>query len=443
MVTIYQEHNEFRSPRARGREVSMMPRWWPYVALGGVLAVAACSDDKEQTPPTGPEMKVVTDPLACDFLSVKNLINSYFSSPVQQTAQGYEGLMETAGAQDSVAIKNGFKIMDLIGTASRSGSPPSPTVGSSLTKALTKCMFNAKTTPYKSLADGKGLDSVHFEMALSPSNGGVYYVVGSDYESKNVLAGSTPATGRLSAAGPGPATFDLTNTTFTLGTWTNLLAGNSYEGGRALVYAYPVNPSPIVYEWATIDPLTQFNPYALVSICDNSLDSTFMVHESNVGVLAYSDANLCGLPDATGTATGFRSNFKNTPVTDVNLAWVDAPRSMLKLNTPDTVVVRVTVSSSGEGVNGACVTYTGTNNNGQGTQLLPVTGMESNCDTPATDKLARLTTSGPGGAAGYVTFIYSVTKTGGLIDTAALDEVVGRSDLITSNTLIAKTNVKP
>ncbi len=427
----------------------MKHRWLQYLALGCVVAAAACSNDDQQTAPNAPEMKVVpTTYPGCDFGTVKNLINSYFTSPNQLTAQGYESTMETG--TPAVRVEYGFKIMDLIGSVSRSTtlSSAGATAGSNLTKALTKCMFDTSTPAYDSLHNGDGLDAIPFDSALRVAGGGVYYVVGAGFPSWNskVLAGGIPSpavASRKSAVGPGPATFATdTSTTFTLGSWTNVLAGNTYEGGTALVYGYPVSLSPIVYEWATIDPSTTFSPYTLISICDQSSNQSLMVHESNVGVLAYTNANLCGLPDATGTATKYKSHFQNTPVTAVSLAWVDRPLATLKLSKPDTVTVRVTDNGTGDGVNGACVTFSGSNNNGVPTSLVPGSSTPNNCDTPSSTKLARVTTSNSGGAAGYVTFIYSVTKSGGLVGTAALDEIIGR-DQPTSNTLVAKQNVKP
>ena len=74
----------------------MKHRWLQYLALGCVVAAAACSNDDQQTAPNAPEMKVVpTTYPGCDFGTVKNLINSYFASPNQLTAQGYESTMET------------------------------------------------------------------------------------------------------------------------------------------------------------------------------------------------------------------------------------------------------------------------------------------------------------------------------------------------------------
>ena len=93
-------------------------------------------------------------------------------------------------------------------------------------------------------------------------------------------------------------------------------------------------------------------------------------------------------------------------------------------------------------MNGACVTFTGSNNNGVPTALVPGGSTPNNCDTPSSTKLARVTTSNSGGAAGYVTFIYFVTKSGGLVGTAALDEIIGRDQPV-SNTVVAKQNVKP
>lgn len=421
---------------------------WLYLALGGVFAIAACSD-QGQAPPTAPEFKVTPDPLACDFGQVKNLVNSYFSPPNQaagQLASGYESSMEAAGAQQPGAVSNGFAIMDLVGRVSRSSSPGSVTVGNKLSIALTKCMFDAHANVYKALADGDGIDSVRFDLALNPIGGGVYYVVGDGYDISttpsvpNALKGTVG--NRLSAAAPGPTTVT-TPDVFTLGNWTNLLAGNTYEGGRALVYAYPVSqpPDPIVYEWATIDPLTQFTPYALVSICDNSTDPTQMVLEAGVGALAFSAANLCGLPDGTGTAGSFRSHFNSDPVSGIHLEWITPPPAKMKVGTAYPAKARATFSLNGvkTGVNGSCLILSASNNNGI---PLALTGTKE-CDSPSSTQLAALTKTDPvTNQAGYATYSVTATKSGGVTFTLSGFEVVGRAGTF-QNTVQTKSNIGP
>src|SRR5215211_4028611 len=107
----------------------MKHRWLQYLALGCVAALGACGNNDEQTaPPNVPQMKVVTPPYTnCNFSTVKNLINSYFTTPNQLTAQDYEATMETGTEAERRA--SGFAIMDLIGQVSRGGTP-SPTIGS-------------------------------------------------------------------------------------------------------------------------------------------------------------------------------------------------------------------------------------------------------------------------------------------------------------------------
>jgi len=428
----------------------MMRRLWPLLALGGVLAVAGCSDDKDQTP-TAPSFKPAPPPLpyACDFNQVKNLVTMFFSPPTQQTAQGYESKMETYLAQSDSAVFYGFKIMELIGQASRTATI-SLTTGSSLTKALTKCMFDAAAESYTSLSSN-GIDGVLFENALDFANGGVYFVVGTDFtNSPDVLSGKLTGT-RLSAVAPGPATV-ATDGSFTLGSWTSVLASNNTTElgkGKALVYGYPTstNLATLEYELATIAPLVQFTPYALVSICDGSTDQSSMVRESNFGVLAFSTANLCGLPDATGTATGFRSKFSNKLVGTLNLTYNDAPPSPWKLSSqPFPVSVWVSVPDVGKttiGVFGVCMYLTGTNNNGQLLDFTTDVGASHDpaCITPPIDapylsvKTQASSVSQTLADFGKV----SISKTGTLTLTVTAD-VIDRSG---SGILVRKISVKP
>jgi hypothetical protein len=438
----------------------MLRRVWPLLAVAGVLAVAGCSADKEQTP-TGLELKVTPPPpySGCDFSTVKSLITSYFPPPYQQTAQGFESLMESTDA--AVRRTNGFAVMDLIGQVSRSTSPGSTTTGSSLTKALTKCMFDTTNPEYTSLAGGNGLDAVLFENALSPATGGVYYVVGAGYDFNtttdfpNVLKGTVggtfsgngnyKVTGGTRNSAVGPAT--LSGGSYVLGSsWATLLSGNTDEEGRALVYGYQTSTGtqPLEYEWATIKPFTTFDPYALVSICEGTA-TTLMVHESGVGVLAFSTADLCNSSDATGTATGFRSKFSNQDVTTLNVIYKDAPPSLWKLSTqPNPISVYVSVGTqTTSGVFGVCMYLTGTNNNGQFLNFTtqPGPAHDPACLTPpvAAPYLSVKTKASSVSQTLADFGNVSISKTGTLTLTVTAD-VIDRSG---SGVLASKISVKP
>ncbi|MGH7586900.1 MAG: hypothetical protein ACREMH_11685 [Gemmatimonadales bacterium] len=432
----------------------------------GCLVLQACSEP-EGALPMDPDLAATKPPApssnACDFDALGKLINDFFPPPDQQTAQGFAGAMETSTKWTAGAVTNGFAIMDLVGKASRSYAP-SPTVGSDLTKALTKCMFDADQDEYKDLAGGQGVDALEFNKALDAPAGGVYYVVGEGYDVPNVpqtLKGTVSGFGRLSAVAPGPVVFTSPgpDPTFTLGSWATAMSDNTAnnQGQRALIYGYPVSfgplvTSPVVFEWATIAPFTSFKDHAIVSICDGQSAQDLMVHETGIGVLAYTDANLCGLPDATGITpkTGFRSQLSNTPVA-INVEWISVPRSPLRVGPANVYefVARATTMVEGQtepqGVNNVCLTLTGTNNNGQGTDLVNVGGGECPGQTDNTDNVVTaVTDSDPDHdmQAGYATFRYYIDKNGALILTLDSEGVPGRQvgDAVP---VMLRYNVKP
>jgi hypothetical protein len=415
------------------------------LALAGLVVLAACSEPDQKTP-MGPELKVTPPPTACNFDAVKTLINSYFRPPDQQTAQAFLTAMQPT-SQSAAAVDNGYAILNMIGKTSRASAPPSPLVGSNLTKAVIKCMFDASSIEYTSLVNGSGLDAVRFDSALSAATGGVYYVVGAGYDSPDVpksLKGSVDSL--LSAVAPGNS-----NDPASRGTWTAALQGDTvnHQGGRTLVFGYPVTTNPIVYEWATIAPNTTFSPFAIVSVCDGQTDPNLMLHESSLGVLAFTTVNLCGLPDASGTTkSGFRSHFKSTPVSTVTLKFSPAPPSGTTVGVQFSATVRATTpvegTSTAQGVNGACLYMTGTNNNGQGTALSGTRqcgGTDGNGAGLPTNVLSALTDT-KDGQAGYAAFGITVSKTGGLSLTVSLKQVVLRTGQSAAN-ITAKTNVRP
>ena len=220
-----------------------------------------------------------------------------------------------------------------------------------------------------------------------------------------------------------------------------------------------------------------------------------MIHESNIGVLAYSSASpICAAspvpvvlketgwgPRALaarlaravvsavqpeplqaavirttgtgGTPTTFKSQFKKKTVTNVTLAFAPDPPSVLNVkNMPYVVRVRVTsdIDEPTKGTNGVCVFLTGSTNNGTNTAL---DGNHECDEQPGRGQVSAITKSILIGnpavlTAGYAEFNLSVTKTGGLTITASSTDganvtgVVGRDGQIFTGD-IARTNVKP
>ncbi|MFL5516538.1 MAG: hypothetical protein ACJ8DJ_10295, partial [Gemmatimonadales bacterium] len=292
----------------------------------------------------------------------------------------------------------------------------------------------------------------------------------------------TPVHGAAGVIGGTPDI--LSGVTPLTGTWAAALAGSPAK--KALIYGYQVTTEPFVYEWATIPPATQFAGGALVGLCDGNNPSTAMVHESNIGVLAYESASpICDasysvtiketgwgpralaarlahvLVDALqpqplqalalksgtgGTATTFKSKFKKNAVTSVALTFTTKPPSTIKLGATVTAEVRATtlVDAVTTGVNGVCVYLRGTNNNGQGTSL---TGShDQRCDVIA--EAVDAYTSTKGSSAGFASFSFKATKTGGLIIRASSTDAAGNTGVIgrdgqTFGTDFVKANVKP
>lgn len=448
---------------------------FPPLVLAVALLSAACSEQQRDTV-TGPEFKPAPPPGACNFGALPGLVRDYFPGSRQNYIVGLVGSMTSAGQHSPGARDFGFEIMDSIGFLSRDESVTSTAAaGAKLTVGLIDCMFdNASTFTYPTgaLAD--------LTEALTKADGGAYYVRGAGRNDVGVAGAdyTNPADPTvLSGVEPVGAT------------WSATLSGNATSEGRALIYGYVVSTGPLVYEWATVPSNVEFSPGALVALCDDDNDPKAMVHESSIGVLAYTSGNaICATAQASamiggwgpralasrlarvvvdalapaplqatmlnrtgtgGTATTFKSKFSNKPVETVTFGFTQAPKNIFTTQQPVTIIVRATTLIGGvtTGVNGVCVYLTGTNNNGQGTSL---EGTEDCDNTPdkglSAETRSIMTTNGL--AAGYATFSMTVTKTGGLVLTASSSDgtnvtgVVGRDGQSFVNASL-KTNVKP
>ena len=442
------------------------------VALAAVLALGACSEQQQKSV-TGPELshsQPESLPLtpSCDFSGVKSLITSYFSSPLQQDARNLEQQMEAAGSQAD-RTQRGFDILSLAGQASRQGTP-SALVGSNLTKALMRCMFDVTNT-----TDFPGFpDAFDFTAALTKAGGGAYYVRGGTSDATSTVIGtdySGLTAENLSAVAPAS------------GTWSGILQGNTLSGGRVLIYGSLVTAGPpLTYDWKLMPSNSSFgSPFALVSVCDGNTDQNAVVNESSIGFLPYVATSICNdtqslttldrgwgprallqraahwstdllTPqslEATmvrtgsgGTSTGFKSKFKTNGLTGLTVAFKkNEPPAKVKLNTQFPVTVVTTAlddQNVATGVANTCVYLTGSNNNGTPTQL------QGPHDSRCTDVAGALSTlTDAGGTAQFKDATFTtgpkVTKNGGLL-LHAFAKIIDRS---VTGVAQAKTNVNP
>ena len=449
------------------------------VLLLAAAALAACSEQRESESVTGPQFKPTPD--ACDFNALNSLITGYFptANGPQSRALSLKQAMATATARTSGAIDAGFEIMDSIGAVSRyAAGNVSPTAGAQLTMGLIPCMFDQSTITYP---DGTPL--ADFTNALTSATGGAYYVRGGHDlgRSADVLGTTDPDDPQANISGVEPVSGS---------TWVQVLSsGNAVSNGQALIYGYPVPTQPGVFEWATVPSEAKFqvpsstSPGAIVSVCDNDQNLAAMVHETNIGVLAFASTSLCsgersltmapgsgsllarvaqtirsaftptplhatalGNYGTGGTASTFKSKFSKKSVSSLVLAYVaNQPPATPTANT--TFAVAVTVSAV-EGTDtlpvlGTCVYLTGTNNNGQPTAVNGPVEEQCNAIRPAgipdsaPSKITEsfLTTKSK---ADYGKTIV-VTKSGGLILTATA-KVIQRSG---NGSAFTKLNVKP
>jgi hypothetical protein len=441
--------------------------------LALALALAACSEQQDPESVAGPTLAGrPTDPAACDPNSLNSLISGYFPGNTGNVIKTYKDAM-VAAPNTTPARNNGFAILDSIGSLSRQMTVDGA-AGSLLVQGVIKCMFDAKsfdpTFPSSAI--------YNFAPALDAAAGGGFYTRGAG------TGGSGPVQAGLITTDPVDV---LSGVAPLSGTWTTTLSSNPGSEGRVLIYGYQTATDPLEYEWATIPPAATFSPGAIVALCDGTNADTSMVRESTIGVLAYTSVGgICSPPismvlketgwgpralaarlarvvvDAVrpaplqatvrttgtgGTATTFKSRFVKKGVTTVTLKFTTAPKSVIRLGETATAEVRATTSIDGvtTGVNGVCIYLVGTNNNGQGTSLLG--SPDSHC-APVTGTVNAYTVT-KGTSAGYASFSFTVTKTGGLIITAtATDDngspigVVDRNGQTFTSDRV-KTNVKP
>lgn len=441
------------------------------VATAAALALVACSERQPEST-TGPQFAQGTDP--CAFSN--SIVTGYFPSSRQSSALSLKQSMGDAGHGTIGARDFGFKLMDSIGSVSRSFAV-SASAGAQLTVAVIGCMFdNASTFTYPT-------DAVSdFTAALTNVTGGAYYVRGGGREG-TVL-------GRLNP--PGDASGNLSGIAPSTTSWTGVLPAGVAEG-RALLYGYPVS-NPPRFEWATVPSELTFSAPIVVSVCDLLDPSGTSVNEEAVGVLTLVNSSICSttqtqtmidpgwgpnalfarlsrvvvsaltpeplqataLATSTGgkTSTIPKSEFGNTSVTDLTLVWNENPGVPSTWNgttqqyaRPTSAYVTASTTDGSQPVR-FCAYLSGTNNNGTPTKLMNVTDPPSpqqdpECTTPPNgdpNALSVVTKIDPADHSRSIADFGNVwdTKTGTI--TITLTVVSGTA---VTNSLSVQANVKP
>jgi hypothetical protein len=461
----------------------MAPRSLYTVAAVAAIALAACSE-REPGSTTGPEFAPGGNTDACGFSN--SLVTNYFPSSRQAKILTLKQSMANAGSGTVNARTFGFEIMDSVGSVSR-WSFSSPAAGAQLTVALIGCMFtNAGTFTYPEDDDNDPANDAisAFTKALNSAAGGAYYVRGGgtgildvDGRDKTVLGTSHPLGGdAVNLSGIKPSS----------GSWTSMLAGNTASDGRVLLYGYRVpNTSALVYDWAGVPSGPTFSPAAVVAVCEEDNSSTAMIHEEDIGVLAYVETNICSetqsltsaelgwgpralamrmgrmLAGALSpeplqaavvgklvggtTSTAPKSKFGKRTVSTLTLAWIDKPPPGINgtdsPTTPSTVPVSFTVSASGSPIAGTCAYLTGTNNNGVATKLRGKQDKVNCTNPPNGDTDALSVVVAPYSATASLADFeqVGVTKVGGIVFTGTAD-VLNRDGV---GSISIKSNVKP
>jgi hypothetical protein len=446
------------------------------------LALGACGERQTPESVAGPSFAPPVDPQACAPNSLNSQITAYFPGSTSGPVKTMKDAMLAMADSSDDRVTAGFQILQEIGKLSRQQAVDT-IAGSALAQGIIKCMYNIKVV--KAFVPTFPSSTIYnFAPALSASKGGAFYTRGNGFSETPVQAalGSFPLTAPEILSGVNA-----------LDTWASAL--DSAQAKNALIYGYrtngyPFNDNPFEYEWATIPPATSFIGGAEVALCDGFNPDNAMVHESNIGVLAYESVD--GICDAGyslaikdtgwgpralaarlarvvvdaiepqplqaamkttgtgGTATTFKSRFKRKSVEQISLTFAQAPPATMNIKNmpyPVRVFVSASVNDPSSGVNGVCVYLTGATNNGTNTALSD----RKDCDNTPLGGVSGITgtvliNNQP--KAGYVDFELSVTKTGQLYITASSVDSTGTSGVIgrdgqTFVSAVTRTNVKP
>jgi hypothetical protein len=265
-------------------------------AVAGLIAfvLVGCSDQNDQQQPTAPEFHTITGTAsACDFTHLRQLANSYFSTPVQQQVKTLiDGMASATTPYDGTAKLNGFDVLTKIDEAVNGASPTTadPNVGSDLVNHLILCMYNPSTEA----ASYPATFPESFVISLTPTAKGAFAV--------------RPGTSDVVYSRPTSAPFS--GISVSSGNWGATLSGNT--PARVLFYGKPGSTST-TFDWKTLPKNATFSPEIVIGICvnaDATNNQTTLLNDEHVGLLPFQDAAFLNpLTCSSTSATLLRNPF--------------------------------------------------------------------------------------------------------------------------------------
>ena len=414
----------------------------PGLALAAGLALAGCSEQAQEQGPQEPSLAATTRAVSlnCDLDDVDDGIEDYFSGSQENTVEDYRDAMVSASTL-ALARVQGFNILREIGIRSRS-VPQLASTGSALAVEVLKCVF----TTLNDLNVIEQVPASNF-FVEELSNGGGFGVRNGSGDPTGAVQGVENGTVIAGIAPPAPV--NATSWNASLATQRVLFYGNKGTTAGS-------------YHWAVVPRAATFDPELVVTTCVNDElnggDPNLMLTESNVGVLAFSDATYIGcgpLPVATATpngrfdlvarladlgrkfllpepavatvvlpgtvggrAGGVKSLFGPKSVGAARLSVTTQPPSRVKVGVPFTLRFQSSTPPPDPfAVNGTLVSVVATTNNGTPTALFLDPDGPSGPDQPfkcgeSNTPPCTVPTTSVGNTHGLAEFFISVTKPG-------------------------------
>ena len=255
------------------------------LVLVAAAAVAGGCGEQQQSPPTAPEYHVIAGTMSgCDSTHLKQLVNTYFTTPRQQTVRTLLSSMFAQPAFSSGAKTFGFQVLANVDTVVSAGTAGDSTVGSNLVNHLILCMYDPK-------ADSASYPKTFpedFTIALSPSSA----VHGQFHVKPSSAPDALPVLSR-------DTLHPFSGIGLSSGTWSTTLSGNTPAG--VLIYGRP-GPISTIYDWRTLPRNATFNPEIIVGVCVTS--ATALLNDDGA-LLSFADASF--LDPATCAQTALRS----------------------------------------------------------------------------------------------------------------------------------------
>ncbi len=250
------------------------------IISAAALGTAACSEDQDR-PPTAPDFHaVISQSSGCDFGHLRQLANSFFSTPLQQQVRDNLDDLEAAFALDdySATVKgHGFDVLAQMDAAVNADPPVAgdPTVGSELVNHLILCMYD----PDDEASSYPVPFPESFVIPLTPTLKGAFSVRPPDASSPVYSRPTDEPFSGISVISPN--------------TWANTLSGNT--PARVLFYGHPGSTSS-TFDWKTLPRNATFAPNdIIVAVCldaNATENTTALLNDEHLGLLPFVDAGF-------------------------------------------------------------------------------------------------------------------------------------------------------